>query len=298
MNKYSLDIKKAAAMLPRRNPEGHKGSFGKVLLICGSKNMVGCCVLSAKGALRSGAGLVEIAFPDVLYKSITSALSEPLFLPLESDEKGFISYNNVSLILSKAKEADVVMVGCGIGTGYAQSLIVTSLLQLDGKKLILDADALNNLVGCTALLKKATADVLITPHPGEMARLINESVSFVQNNREKVIVDFAEEFNVNILLKGANTLICNKGCTVMYVNTTGNTGLSKGGSGDLLSGIIAGLTANMNGDVFSAGVLGAFVHGMCAEVLKKEMSEYSILPTDCAHVLGKVFRIIETSDMD
>ncbi len=298
MNKYSLDLKKAAQMLPKRNPEGHKGTFGKVLLICGSKNMVGCCVLSAKGALRSGAGLVEVAFPDVLYQSITSQLSEPVFLPLETDDKGFISHNNISVILEEAEKSDVIMVGCGIGVGYAQSLIVTSLLQMDNKPLILDADALNNLVDCTVLLKKATANVLVTPHPGEMARLLNCTIDYVQNNREKVIKDFAKEFNVNILLKGANTLICNKDCTTMYVNKSGNTGLSKGGSGDLLSGIIAGLTANLNGDVFSSAVLGAFVHGECADVLKKEMSEYSILPTDCASALGKVFKMIETSDMD
>jgi NAD(P)H-hydrate epimerase len=161
--------------LPSRLPEGNKGTFGKVLLICGSKNMVGCCSLATKGALRSGAGLVTLAFPDVLYTSLTSSLTENLFLPLASDEKGFISHLAIADILDAAQQADVIMLGCGIGVGYAQSLITTTLLSLE-KNLVLDADALNNLVGCTALLKKSKANIIVTPHPGEMARLVGCSV--------------------------------------------------------------------------------------------------------------------------
>jgi NAD(P)H-hydrate epimerase len=109
---------------------------------------------------------------------------------------------------------------------------------------------------------------------------------------------FAQENAVNVLLKGHETVVCNSDATEVYINKTGNTGLAKGGSGDLLSGIIAGLTPNLNGDLFKAGVLGAFVHGMCADVLKDEISEYSILPTDCVKTIGKVFRIIEMSGMN
>lgn len=292
-----LDVKKASELLPERTPYGNKGTFGRVLLICGSKNMVGCCVLAAKGALRSGAGLVTIAFPDVLYNSLTTQLNEALFLPLPSDERGFISHLAIADILDAADKADVIMLGCGIGVGYAQSLITTSLLGLE-KTLVLDADALNNLVGCTNILKKAKADILITPHPGEMARLMNCTIADVEKDRISCAASFAKEFNVNVLLKGHETVICNKNCSELFVNKTGNTGLSKGGSGDLLSGIIAGLTPSMKGDVFKAGVLGAFVHGLCADVLKTEISEYSILPTDCADVLGKVFKTLEESGTD
>lgn len=294
MNPLSLDVKKAAQLLPERDANGNKGTFGKVLLVCGSKNMVGCCVLAAKGALRSGAGLVTVAFPDVLYTSLTSRLTENLFLPLPTDENGFISHLAISDVLSAAEQADAIMLGCGIGVGYAQNLITTSLLSLD-KPLILDADALNNLVGCTALLKKSKAPVLITPHPGEMARLLGCSVADVQANRIGCAINFAKENGVNVLLKGHETVLCNSTGEEVYVNKTGNSGLAKGGSGDLLSGIIAGLTPNLQGDVFKAGVLGAFVHGMCADVLKAEMSEYSILPTDCADVLGRAFKAIEES---
>ncbi len=297
MDTVTLNIKSAAQLLPKRAPQGNKGTFGKVLLICGSKNMVGCCSLATKGALRSGAGLVTLAFPDVLYTSLTSTLTENLFLPLESDEKGFISHLAISDILEAAQQADVIMLGCGIGVGYAQSLITTTLLSLD-KPLVLDADALNNLVGCTEFLKKSKANVIVTPHPGEMARLVGCSVEQVQADRVGCAVGFAKEYGVNVLLKGHQTILCNSTGDVVYVNKTGNSGLAKGGSGDLLSGIIAGLIPSLKDDVFRAGVLGAFVHGMCADVLKAEISEYSILPTDCADILGKVFKIIEESGTD
>ncbi len=297
MNPLTLDINSAAQLLPGHVKDGNKGTFGRVLLICGSRNMVGCCSLATKGALRSGAGLITLAFPDILYTSLTTQLTENLFLPLPTDERGFISHLAITDILSAAEQADVIMLGCGIGTGYAQSLITTTLLSSD-KPLILDADALNNLIGCTALLKKSKAQVLITPHPGEMARLVDCSVAQVQEDRVGCATNFAKEYSVSVLLKGYETVICNSDATEVYINKTGNTGLAKGGSGDLLSGIIAGLTPGLKGDVFKAGVLGAFVHGMCADVLKNEISEYSILPTDCAEALGRVFKAIEESGKD
>ncbi len=298
MTLKSLNMKSASALLPSRAADGNKGTFGKVLLICGSRNMVGCAVLAAKGALRSGAGLVSIAFPDVLYNALTSQLSETLFLPLKTNDLGFISHEALPDILSAAENADAIMIGCGIGKGFSQSLIVTTLLKLEGKSLILDADALNELSGYMSILKDTKANVLITPHPGEMARLMGCTISEIESDREGAVKRFVEEYRVNVLLKGHETLISNKDFTEVYVNKTGNSGLSKGGSGDLLSGIIAGLSPSMGGDVFKAGVLGAFVHGLSADVLKNEISEYSILPTDCAAVLGRAYRLIEASDID
>lgn len=298
MEKRSLDLISAKSFLPERDINGHKGSFGKVLLICGSRNMVGCCVLAAKGALRSGAGIVTVAFPDVLYNALTTQLTETLFLPLKSDEKGFISHLAIEDILDAAEKADVIMIGCGIGIGYAQSLIITSLIELRNKPIIIDADGLNNLSACVNILKKAKADILITPHPGEMARLTDSSVEEIEKERVETIRNFSCEYGVNVLLKGHETLICNEDCSSIYVNKTGNTGLSKGGAGDLLAGIIAGLAANMKGDVFKSAVLGAYVHGMCADVLKIDFSEYAILPSDCADALLSVYKIIEESDID
>lgn len=294
----SLTLESASAVLPKRDPFGNKGTFGKVLLICGSKNMVGCCVLASIGALRSGAGLVTLAFPDVLYNALTGRLTENLFLPLSSDSNGFIAGSSLNTVLNAAEKADVVMAGCGIGTGEGASLLIESLLELKDKPLIFDADALNCLSHSVDLLEKSDADILLTPHPAEMSRLSGKSVSEIETDRQSAVVGFCDEYNVNLLLKGHETVICNSVCSEMYVNKTGNSGLSKGGSGDLLSGIIAGLCPSMGGDLFKAASLGAFVHGMTADVLKNTLGEYAMLPTDCAAALPRVYSLIEKGGAD
>lgn len=298
MIKNFLDIHSASEMLPCRNQFGHKGSFGNVLLVCGSKNMVGCCVLATMGALRSGAGLVTLAFPDVLYSSLTSRLTENLFLPLATDSDGFLSVKSVEVVLNGAYKADAVMVGCGIGTGEGARTLVKKLLQLENKNIIFDADAINCLCHLKNELKNARCNVLLTPHPGEMSRITGKPIQEIESAREECVKSFCEEYKVNVLLKGHETLICNSCATEIYVNKTGNSGLSKGGAGDLLSGIIAGLTPAFNGDLFNSAILGAFVHGMCADVLKETYSEYSILPSDCADVLHLVYSMIEKGGAD
>ena len=293
INKNSLDIKSASELLPKREPFSHKGSFGRALLICGSKNMVGCCALATEGALRSGAGLVTLAFPDCLYSSLTSRLTENLFLPVSTNSEGCISADGIDSILNACKNSDVVMVGCGLGTDDSIKALVKALVTQNEKPLIMDADALNCLSQFKEILSDKKCDILLTPHPGEMARLCGISISDVEENRENIVIEFCKKYEVNVLLKGHETLICNSVGDKIYVNKTGNTGLSKGGAGDLLSGIITGLTPALNGNLFDSAVLGAFVHGFSADLLKNEMSEYSILPSDCAKNLGRAYSLIE-----
>lgn len=293
INKNSLDIKTASKLLPKREPFSHKGSFGRALLICGSKNMVGCCALATEGALRSGAGLVTLAFPDCLYTALTSRLTENLFLPLSTNNEGCISCDSINAVLDACKTSDVVMVGCGLGTSESIKELVKALVTQNDKPLIMDADALNCLSEFNDILLNKKCEILLTPHPGEMSRLCGLSVSDVEANREEIVVEFCKTYKVNVLLKGHKTLICSSDAHKLFINQTGNTGFSKGGAGDLLSGIIAGLTPAMKGDIFNSAVLGAFVHGMSADLLKNEMSEYSILPSDCAKILGRVYSLIE-----
>ena len=293
LNKNSLDIKIASELLPKREPFSHKGSFGRALLICGSKNMVGCCALATEGALRSGAGLVTLAFPDCLYTALTSRLTENLFLSLPATEEGFIGADCINIVSEACNNSDVVMLGCGLGTGSGTKELVKALVTENEAPLIMDADALNCLSENKDILLNRKCEILLTPHPGEMSRLCGLSIAEVEANREKVVIDFCKKYSVNVLLKGHETLICNSEADNLYINKTGNTGLSKGGAGDLLSGIIAGLTPSMNGNLFNSAALGAFVHGMSADILKKEMSEYSILPSDCAKALGRAYSLIE-----
>ena len=293
LNKNSLNIKTASKLLPKREPFSHKGSFGRALLICGSKNMVGCCALATEGALRSGIGIVKLAFPDCLYNALTSRLTENLFLPLSTNKDGCISSDSIKTLLNACKDSDVVMVGCGLGTSESVKELVKALVTQNEKPLIMDADALNCLSEFNDVLINKKCEILLTPHPGEMARLCGLNVADIEENREEIIVDFCKTYKVNVLLKGHETLICNSVADSLYINKTGNTGLSKGGAGDLLSGIIAGLTPSMKGNLFDSAILGAFVHGMSADLLKNEMSEYSILPSDCAKALGRVYSHIE-----
>lgn len=288
-----LDLYSAAKLLPERDAFGNKGTFGKALIIGGSRNMVGCCVLACEGALRSGVGIACVAFPDCLYQSLTSRLTENLFMPLPTDEQGMISKASVDYLLEVSGSYQSVLIGCGMGVSDNTKVIVKRFVEECRAPLILDADALNCLCSFKDSLRKNGGNILLTPHPGEMSRLCECSTQDIQANREQTVRKFVENYNVNLLLKGHGTLICNSSGTELYVNKTGNTGLSKGGSGDLLSGIIAGLCATMKGDLFNSAVLGAFVHGLSADLLRTEFSEISMLPSDCAKGLNRAFMMLE-----
>ncbi len=292
MKEIILDFKSANKMLPERPENSNKGTFGKVLIICGSRNMCGCCILAAQGALRSGAGLVTLAFPEDLFIPILSNVKEAVFMPLKSNADGCICENEIGKILNAAEKNDVVVYGCGVGVSQSTKLLTESLITQCKNPLILDADALNCISKNTDILKNKSCDILITPHPGEMSRLINNTVEYVEKNRIEVIVDFCNEYNITALLKGHETLIYKSRSSFIYKNKKGNSGLSKGGSGDLLSGIIGGLTATLNGDLLSAASLGAFIHGTCSEILRPELTEYSMLPSDCAFAIPNVIKKI------
>lgn len=281
-------MKSAAALFPKRPPLSNKGTFGKVLLVTGSKKMVGCCTLAALGALRSGAGLVTVAFPDCLYNSLTVRLTETLFMPLLTDSDGFLHADNLGELVNAAQKSDVVVFGCGVGTADGVKDLLKALILQTETPLIIDADGINCLCDFKEILSLQNRQMLLTPHPGEMARLCGCTVAEIEENREKTVLDFCKNYKVNLLLKGHETLICSADTEKIYVNRTGNTGLSKGGAGDLLSGIIAGLAAQ-NTDLLSSAVLGAFVHGLSADILKEKYTEYAMLPSDCANALPNAF---------
>lgn len=294
-NLFSLDDFKAKEMLPKRQKDGNKGTFGKVLVIAGSAKMVGCCELAVKGALRCGAGLVTLGFPDCLYIPLTTKLTENTFLPLAS-KNGVLSVDALPSIYKEIEKSDVVVFGCGIGKSEATREVTRQLILNCTKPLVLDADGLNVIADDLDILKEAKCNILITPHPGEMARLLGRDIDFVEKNREEIVTAVANEFNVNVLLKGHNTLICKNDATIICVNKTGNTGLSKGGSGDLLAGMIGGFAPSLKGNLFKASCLAAFVHGLSAERASEKISEYSTLPSDCLEEIGYVIKQINESE--
>ena len=295
INKFSLDNKKAKELLPERPENANKGTFGRVLIIAGSKKMIGCCELAVSGAFRCGAGLVTLAFPDCIYDVVTLRLTENTFMPLPS-QNGGLSKDCLHELTNEINNFDVIVFGCGVGRNADIYKILEDLILKSHKPLIIDADGLNALAENVEILKSAKCDILLTPHPGEMSRLTKKDITYIENNREKVVNDFSSEYNVNVLLKGHNTIIANSNITEMCINKTGNTGLSKGGSGDLLSGMIAGFTPALNGDLFKSGCLGAYIHGLTAELVSEKFTEFSTLPTDCSKTIGEVIKIIIESE--
>ena len=266
--------------IPAISPIAHKGTFGHILSICGSKNMQGAAVIAAKGATYSGAGLVTAAFPDCAYPAIGSKLTEQLLLPLNSNELGTISISALPKILEAAQKADVVLIGCGIGVNSDTIEILREVVSTVTCPVVIDADGINALSTDINMLKKANNSVIITPHPGEMAKLNGLSISQIQSQRITIAKDCANELGVTVVLKGANTVVAEPFKDSVYVNSTGNPGMATGGSGDLLAGIISSFIAQgiKEGEAAKAGV---FIHGDVGDFTAKRLSKRGLTPSAC-----------------
>lgn len=263
-------------LLPKRKKSSNKGTFGTLLAVVGSYGMAGAAIMCGKAAQRTGVGLVNIALPKSIYPIAAGSLIEAIFTPL-LENNGISSSENCENLLMLCNKSNAVVVGCGMGHNDNTEKIVCEILSHSEKPIILDADGINSIIPHIHLLKKAKAPVILTPHPGEMARLIGCTVSEVQHNRAKVAVDFAKENNVILVLKGANTLISDG--NILLVNMSGNAGMARGGSGDVLAGMIGSLTAQgMN--PLRAAACGVYLHGLAGDRTAKRLSETTMLPMD------------------
>lgn len=275
--KYTAFTKEDALnSIKKRAFECHKGTFANVLTICGSRNMTGCVYLCNQAAVEIGAGLVTSAFPGCIYNTVTAKLNEPLMLPLKNNDEGRMTADAKTL-LPVMEKADVIAIGCGIGVDNETKELVSFIINNYNGILILDADALNCVAKNTEILKNAECEIVITPHPGEMAKLTGKSVQDIQKNRMQTALDFADEYGVTVLLKGANTVVADK-TGRCYINTTGNPSMARGGSGDVLTGLIAGLIKQTE-DTFKAVCTGAYIHGMTADNIVKQYGPLAATPT-------------------
>lgn len=288
---FTLELKDVKKMLPKRKPVSNKGTYGRALLVCGSMKMTGAAVLAANGALRTGAGLVTLAFPQSAYPAIAPKLTEPLFLPLESNFEGTFSFSALGGITEAAKNATAVLIGCGIGFNKDTSRIVHNAVRDIKSPMIIDADGINALSTNIDILKEAQAPIVLTPHPGEMSRLCGKSIAEIIANPVAVAYEFACKYGVTVVLKGANTVICDPQNAV-YVNTTGNAGLARGGSGDLLAGMTVSLAAQ-GMKPFDAAVCAVYLHGLAADAVAAKTSMRGMLPSDVADVLPVLFSKFE-----
>jgi len=272
--------------LNRRPKDAHKGTFGRVCIIAASGGMSGAAALAGRSALRAGAGLVRVAVPKSVLPIV--AAIEPSFttIPLPEDSHGRISGKAVNTILDAVEQNDVLAFGPGVGISNDLQSILQTLLQQQ-THLVIDADGLNNLSRITNWQAKKKAELLLTPHPGEMKRLW--APLFRQqppSDRNRQAAAFAKHTQTTVVLKGAGTVVTD--ADKIYVNTTGNPGMATAGSGDVLTGVMAALIAQ-NLSIFDAAVLGVYVHGLAGDIAAKRLGQVSVIATDIIKALPEAF---------
>lgn len=268
-------------ILPKRTADSNKGTFGRLLMFCGSEFMTGAAVLSASGALRSGVGLVNIARNKETIKILQTHLTEPIFSPVDTSTE-----DGTQELMSLAEKSTAILIGCGLGKDEHDKNSVFSLIKNTTKPIILDADGINAVSENTMVLKEAKETAILTPHPLEFSRLTSLSVSQIQSDRINVARRFASEFNCVLVLKGASTVIAGPDGE-LAVCTAGGSGLSKGGSGDVLAGLCASLRAQ-GMSAFDSAVCAVYLHAKAGDILSEEISVHGFLPSDLPMAIAKL----------
>jgi ADP-dependent NAD(P)H-hydrate dehydratase / NAD(P)H-hydrate epimerase len=279
-----------------RVPDSNKGMYGHVLVIAGARGTAGAAAMASLSALRAGAGLVTAAIPASTLPTVAHAALELMTIPLLEGDNGEISSANLAAerLKSLLERATVLAVGPGLGQHPDTEKFVLELVSQSKQPLVLDADALNMLAKAPSNIDGHNRPLVITPHPGEMARLIGGTVKDVQADRERVASTFAQTHNVTVVLKGWRTLIAHPNGAIA-VNTTGNPGMAKGGSGDILTGIVAAMLGQYARDLSPESVARAveaavYLHGLAADLAVLEEDEHTLLATDTISHLCNAFR--------
>ena len=277
-----LDHQAVLSILPDRDPWGHKGTFGKILLLCGSLGFTGAAYLAAMGALRSGAGLTFLGVPESIYAIEAVKLNEPVVFPLP-DENGKLSVEAIPEILNRLPNMDAVLIGPGLGQSEGTFEVVKAVLENVQCPVVLDADGINVISGHKDILRGRKHPTILTPHDGEFARLGGT----IGEDRMEAAKILAQELGCIVLLKGHRTCITDgeKG----YLNQTGNPGMAVGGSGDVLAGIIVSLLGQGIAPL-EAAAAGAWLHGAAGDLCAEELGQYGMLPTDMLQKLPRLLK--------
>lgn len=270
-----------------RPDDSNKGTLGSLLCICGSYGMAGAAIMAGKAALRCGIGLLKIAVPKSIYPVCATNILESVYYPLEETSNGVISSKNTDFLLEMCEKSSAVVIGCGLSVCDDTKNLVQSVITNCEKPLVIDADALNCICNKPEILKNLKVPAIITPHPGEMARLLHSTPKTVNSNRENTAIDFAKKFGVVTVLKGAGTIIASPDGEV-YINHTGNSGMATGGSGDVLSGIIGSLLAQGAAPI-NAAAAGVFLHGTIGDLAAEKLGKISMLPTDMIDMIPTAY---------
>lgn len=275
--------------LPQRPTDAHKGTFGRVLIIAGSSGMSGAACLSATAALRAGAGLVTVAVPQAIQAIVASFEPSYTTAALPCGDGGLLSGRSVRTAVDLLADRDVVGVGPGLGSSNIVRKLVRGLISEATVPLVLDADALN-AVAAEGISLKRDAPTIVTPHPGEFVRLSGRSYEDVAANRQVLAAEYAEQHKVIVVLKGAATIVTDGVET--YINATGNPGMATGGTGDVLTGVIAAL-CGQGMQPYAAAVAGVYAHGLAGDMVAAATSEQGLIASDLLNWLPHVWSRIE-----
>lgn len=273
--------------LPARAAEAHKGRFGRLVCAAGSSAYRGAALLAAEGALRVGAGIVTLASVEPVVAAAAARLPECTFLPLGMSGDGGIGSGEAARLRAAADSATALLFGPGLGNTADTAALLRAAAPGVGCPLVLDADGLNAAAALGRLPKPDGAPLVITPHPGEMARLCGLSAAAVNADRQALAARFARAWGCVVVLKGHGTIVAGPGGEV-YRNTTGGPGLARGGSGDALAGMLAGLLAQ-GLDALSAAIAAVWLHGAAADACAAKRGSYGMLPHDLFSELGALF---------
>ena len=277
-----LNHQSVLSILPDRDDNAHKGDFGKILLLCGSRGYTGAAYLAAMGALRSGAGLVFLGVPESIYAIEAVKLNEAIVFPL-LDRDGKLSADAIPEILERLPKMDAVLIGCGLGQSEDTLAVVKAVLENAECPVVLDADGINVISPHKDILRGRKQATILTPHDGEFRRLGGE----ITRDRMASAAALAKDVNAIVLLKGHRTCITDG--KTGYVNRTGNPGMAVGGSGDLLAGIIVSLLGQ-GIEPLEAAACGAWLHGAAGEICAEEIGQYGMLPTDMLCTLPRLMK--------
>lgn len=288
----------AAQWTPPRPPSSHKGSYGRVLVVAGSTGMTGAAALASEAALRAGAGLVTLATPKHLNPILEGLLPEVMTLPLPETDAGSLSVSATSTILEFAvKTKSILAIGPGLSqhpetVSFVHQLIRENREQELDLRMVIDADGLNALAQVRETLSLLNSETMLTPHPGEMARLTSTSVPVLEKDRISTAQQFASKYGVTLVFKGAPTVTSTPNGN-LWVNSTGNPGMATGGMGDVLTGIIAGLMAQGIPSE-NAAALGVYLHGLAGDIVAERLGRHGLIASDVLKAVPEaIFSLIQ-----
>lgn len=274
--------------IPKRRPNTHKGDYGKANVIAGSQGLTGAAILTCRAALRTGLGLLKLYIPESLNLLITTSVPEVVTIPLQEMRKGTIGLNHINRIIEDTEHATVLAIGPGCGnTTELAEMVRRILLEVD-KPVVIDADGLNALARNISWLGNKKAQVVLTPHPGEMARLTGLTPAEINRHPIEVARDFATKWQVVVVLKGSRTIIATPEGLV-YVNVNGNPGMATAGTGDILTGMITGFIAQGLTPI-DAVLVGVYLHGLSGDLMAEMKGERGLLASDIVEGMTYAFK--------